>query len=102
MSTTESQNAAPVHPRCYRPSVENLKAEHTAWEHDDCPRDLQIESAETIARAFPDLVTALEESLKLQSHYAELLNMHDGGERIGFSSADAWIERLRECGKLAR
>jgi hypothetical protein len=39
---------------------------------------------------------ALGESLKLQSHYAELLNMHDGGERVGFASVDAWIERLRE------
>lgn len=37
---------------------------------------------------------ALEESVKLQSHYAEILNMHDGGKRIQFSSAKEWIDRL--------
>lgn len=43
-----------------------------------------------------DLRAALEESVKLQSHYAELLNMHDGGQRMCFDDADAWLERLRE------
>ena len=38
---------------------------------------------------------ALEESVKLQSHYAHLLNMYDGGQRRGFASADAWIARIR-------
>jgi hypothetical protein len=38
----------------------------------------------------------LIESVKLQSHYAELLNMHDGGQRIAFKDADEWIERLKE------
>jgi hypothetical protein len=47
-----------------------------------------------------ELRTALEESVKLQSHYAELLNMHDGGRRIGFANADAWIARLRVTGTL--
>lgn len=51
---------------------------------------------ETIA----SITLALEESVKLQSHYAELLNMYDGGKRIGFVSAAVWIERLKECGKL--
>lgn len=46
------------------------------------------------------LRTALEESVRLQSHYAALLNMHDGGQRIGFTSADAWIARLVETGTL--
>lgn len=46
------------------------------------------------------LRAALEQSLKLQTHYAELLNMHDGGRRFGFPSAEAWIDRLREIGKL--
>lgn len=49
-----------------------------------------------------DLRTALEESVKLQSHYAKLLNMHDGGRRISFKDADAWIARLRETGTLRR
>src|SRR6266568_2680863 len=47
-----------------------------------------------------DLWAALEESVKLQSHYAELLNMHDGGERRGFQDAQAWMDRLIEIGKL--
>lgn len=46
------------------------------------------------------LYAALHESVKLQSHYAGLLNMHDGGERRKFESADAWIARLVECGTL--
>lgn len=37
---------------------------------------------------------ALEESVKLQSHYANLLNMHDGGERLTFDSPAAWMNRL--------
>ena len=40
------------------------------------------------------LQEALEESVKLQSHYAKLLNMHDGGKRIGFANAQAWLDRL--------
>ncbi|HEV2464254.1 MAG TPA: hypothetical protein VGT04_10635 [Acidobacteriaceae bacterium] len=47
-----------------------------------------------------DLWAALEESVKLQSHYAELLNMHDGGERKGFANAQAWMDRLIDIGKL--
>jgi hypothetical protein len=47
-----------------------------------------------------DLLIALEESVKLQSHYATLLNMHDGGERITFTDAEAWLTRLRETGTL--
>ena len=45
---------------------------------------------------YDELFHALEESVKLQSHYAELLNMHDGGERIGFKNANEWLLRLRE------
>lgn len=37
---------------------------------------------------------ALEESVKLQSHYAKLLNMHDGGTRLQFENASAWLDRL--------
>jgi hypothetical protein len=43
-----------------------------------------------------EVLAALEESVKLQSHYAALLNQYDGGERIAFANAAAWIERLRE------
>ena len=38
---------------------------------------------------------ALKESVKLQSHYAKLLNMYDGGERMQFNNADEWMDRLR-------
>ena len=40
------------------------------------------------------LKAALEESVKLQAHYAELLNMHDGGKRIVFQSTDDWLARM--------
>jgi hypothetical protein len=43
----------------------------------------------------PELWTALRELVTLQAHYAKLLNMHDGGERHAFASAEEWIERLR-------
>lgn len=41
-------------------------------------------------------VSSLDESLKLQSHYAKLLNMHDGGERMTFASSREWFARLGE------
>lgn len=47
------------------------------------------------------LAVALSESLKLQRHYAELINMHDGGERRLFNGSAEWIERLIETGTLA-
>ena len=47
------------------------------------------------------LLAALTESLKLQAHYAELLNMHDGGERKWFSEPAAWIHRLVETKTIA-
>lgn len=40
------------------------------------------------------LEVALAESLKLQSHYAVLLNHHDGGTRLIFPTVDAWLDRL--------
>lgn len=60
-------------------------------------------SAEPLTAAHSDslrLTVALRESLKLQSHYAKLLNMHDGGKRIGFETVDEWIERLKTTGTL--
>ena len=45
------------------------------------------------------LKNALTESVKLQSHYAKLLNMHDGGKRISFESPEAWMARLEEIRK---
>lgn len=46
------------------------------------------------------LKIALEESLKLQSHYAKLLNAYDGGLRRGFKTIDEWIDRLKITGTI--
>lgn len=43
---------------------------------------------------------ALEASVKLQSHYANLLNMYDGGMRYEFANVDEWIARLIEIGNI--
>jgi hypothetical protein len=47
-----------------------------------------------------ELRLALEESVKLQSFYAKHLNIWDGGKRIGFKDAAAWVGRLRETKTL--
>jgi len=49
-----------------------------------------------------ELEVTLTESVQLQAFYAKLLNQHDGGERIVFSSVEAWVARLRETGKLPK
>jgi hypothetical protein len=49
-----------------------------------------------------ELQTALDESVQLQSHYAHLLNLHDGGSRVGFANGAAWIRRLRDAGTLPK
>lgn len=49
-----------------------------------------------------ELLIALQESLTLQAHYAELLNMSDGGERLIFENIGTWINRLRNVGILNR
>jgi len=52
-------------------------------------------SAERSRRMKEKLRAALEESVRLQSHYAGLLNRCDGGERLQFGSASEWIEQLK-------
>lgn len=42
----------------------------------------------------PDLRAAFEESVKLQSHYAGILNEYDGGKRMQFENAQEWLDRL--------
>ena len=37
---------------------------------------------------------ALTKSVELQAHYAKLLNMYDGGERIAFKGPNEWLTRL--------
>ena len=48
---------------------------------------------EVVARV-AKLEAALQQSVELQSHYAELLNMHDGGQRLTFANAETWLDRL--------
>jgi hypothetical protein len=45
---------------------------------------------------------ALEESLKLQTHYASILNMHDGGNRMQFATVKSWIDRLASLAPMPK
>lgn len=45
--------------------------------------------------SYDEVWEALEESVKLQSHYASILNDYDGGARIQFKDANEWLYRLR-------
>lgn len=49
---------------------------------------------------YEELYRALEESVKLQSHYAELLNQYDGGERLIFKDEREWLQRLRKLDNI--
>ena len=64
---------------------------------------LAREENEALKTRVAALEAALEKSVKLQSHYAELLNDYDDGQRLSFENADAWIARLalldKEVGK---
>jgi len=44
---------------------------------------------------------AIDESVKLQAHYATLLNQHDGGKRTVFASTEEWLARLDEVDEVA-
>jgi hypothetical protein len=47
-----------------------------------------------------DLWLALDESVKLQSHYAQQLNNYDGGGRMEFKDGQAFMDRLIDLGKI--
>ena len=49
--------------------------------------------------SYDEIWHALEELVKLQSHYADLLNIYDNGLRMIFIDAEHWLERLRELEK---
>lgn len=55
-----------------------------------------------MAYGYEELERALEESVKLQSHYAELLNNYDSGERLIFKDAYEWLRRLRTIDNKAQ
>jgi hypothetical protein len=73
----------------------DIVAELDRWlEGDPPPLDpkgvMQLARDEIVA-----LRAALDESVKLQAHYAKLLNDYDGGKRIAFGCAQEWMDRLR-------
>ena len=71
--------------------VRHLKAELLAREraYEILEGQLARTEAETVK-----IRHALTESVKLQAHYGELLNMHDGGQRMIFQTVEAWLARL--------
>jgi hypothetical protein len=52
----------------------------------------------TLQRRLVEIEAALDESVKLQSHYAGLLNYYDGGSRLQFRDGKEWRRRLAEIG----
>ena len=72
-----------------------------------CPKDGQLmrrltwkEGYELAFKRNDKLLKALDESVKLQSHYAGVLNAWDGGQRRQFSGAADWYQRLSETGTI--
>lgn len=59
------------------------------WTHGRIKQELRLKD-ERIEK----LKRALEDSVRLQAHYAELLNGWDGGKRIVFKSVEEWLKRL--------
>jgi hypothetical protein len=54
------------------------------------------EQLQLLTESFKIVSEALDESIKLQSHYATLLNSYDGGKRLTFANSTAWIKRLKK------
>jgi hypothetical protein len=49
-----------------------------------------------------ELRRALKASLRLQAHYATLLNQLDNGQRMVFRDESEWLARLREVDERVR
>lgn len=47
-----------------------------------------------------EVLRALTESVKLQSHYAEILNNYDGGNRMIFRTPQEFMMRLRQLADI--
>lgn len=75
--------------------VENL----TEDEIDVAARHLYVDIAHSY-NSPSKIMRALEESVKLQSHYATLLNTHDGGNRLVFNSTMEWMDRIDQINKI--
>ncbi len=86
-----------------RGSVPDVKAElerQFAYPLADRPAGLDDEGErETVRRVKETIGQCLDtfgaERNVLQAHYAKLLNMHDGGERMVFGSVAEWRGRLK-------
>ena len=63
--------------------------------HDDCHRNM-VRILDRQTKDYAELLKDVRQECAKQSHYAKLLNQYDGGERIGFKDADAWLARLEE------
>ena len=61
-----------------------------------------VDDVRLILKELQQLNVALEESVKLQTHYAGILNQYDGGVRMQFYTVDSWVNRLTETGRLAK
>jgi hypothetical protein len=57
-------------------------------------RAMESQRAERAEAEVRRLSHALDRSVYLQAHYAKLLNMWDGGDRIVFENAQQWLDRL--------
>lgn len=71
---------------------EMSQAEIASALFDECVK-LRNENTDQVAE-IKRLREALAESVKLQSHYASILNGYDGGRRMQFGSAEEWLDRL--------
>lgn len=76
------------------PIVATFLRDHDCGKYEDEPAsygdDWSADDTKGIVDLACELESALRESLKLQSHYATLLNQYDGGKRIVFEDAEAW------------
>jgi len=61
-----------------------------------CEEGLGLVQPEDGKPSTGEIWEALKESVKLQSHYAALLNSYDFGQRISFAGPNEWIARLRK------
>lgn len=81
-------------PEWNRINAEAEQREQDAEMAADCEAELRG-LVRDLTTALENRNRALEESVKLQSHYAVLLNVIDGGRRLTFDCGQDWIDRLR-------
>jgi hypothetical protein len=77
------------------------------YEPEPCPNDGELlrhvtwkEAYENTIKHSNEMMLALIESVKLQSHYAAQLNAYDEGRRREFSCPAEWIQRLIDTGVI--